>query len=182
MCFSWLRSMQREVYIKAEAKGNYKSRSIKFELLHHIFSDISPRSMRRGVHSMNLAKNSWLIDALNAAHAIAFSGDLTSVAKRTVQGIHIRTFRVVWKGKVDAAGTKIMEVDCLSWVVDLFAVGDKLVQQRRFQEADSWNRFQEADSWTWRELPIEVPTCLATQLMYCGAYHDVMLWLVRYLR
>ena len=164
MCFSWLRAIQREVYIKAEALGNCKSRRIKPESLHHIFPNISPRSMRRGVHSMNLAKNSCLIDALNEAHAIAFSGDLTSVAEWTVQGIHIRTFRVVWNGKVDAAETKIMEVDCLSWVVDVFAVGDKLVQKRRFQEADG----------TWKELPIEVPTCFATQLMYCGAYHALM--------
>ncbi len=163
MCFSWLSSIQREVYIKAEAKGNCKSRRIKPESFHHIFSDISPRSMRRG-DSMNLAKNSCLVDALNEAHAIAFSGDLASVAEWTVQGIHIRTFRVVWKGKVDAAETKIMEMDYLSWVVDIFAMGDKMVQKRRFQEADG----------TWKELPIEVPTCFATQLMYCGAYHALM--------
>ena len=164
MCFSWLRSIQQELYIKAEALGRYKSRRLKPESLHHIFQDISPRSMCRGVHSMNIAKNSWMIDELNRAHAIAFSGDLTSVSEWTVQGIHIRTFRVVWKGKTDAAGTRIMEVDCLSWVVDVFAVGDKLVQQRRLQEADG----------TWRELPIEVPTCFATQLMYSGALWAMM--------
>ena len=164
MCFSWLRSIQQEVYIKAEALGRYKSRRLKPESLHHIFQDISPRSMRRGVHSMNIAKNSWMIDELNRAHAIAFSGDLTSVSEWTVQGIHIRVFRVLWKGKTDAAGTRIMEVDCLSWVVDVFAVGDKLVQQRRLQEADG----------TWKELPIEVPTCFATQLMYSGALWAMM--------
>ncbi len=41
------------------------------------------------------------------------------------------------KGKVDTAGTRTMEVESLSCVVDVFAVGDKLVQQRRFQEEEA---------------------------------------------
>ena len=125
--------------------------------------DISYASMRDGVFAMELAKNYWLYVMLRTAEAVALCSDLTTTGDNHTQATYIRLFKFQ-DGGTDGAGTVWLIVVATSMVLDLWPVGDKLLNVATYED----------DSGVQRELPVEAPRALAAQLIYAGIYWIIM--------
>ena len=163
MAASYLRSKAEAIYVRAEALGKHKRRT---KLPEHLvlFKDIPPRSLQRGVNSMQFAKNSRFLDFVRTAHSLALSFDSSTISKWSMHGVHVRAMQIVKKGPKDPAGTQRLGVVARSIVLDLLATGDKLTHEYSYTDEDG----------TQRVAPVEVPRCFVLQLMLGGIFWDVM--------
>jgi hypothetical protein len=160
---SYLRSKAEAIYVKAEALGKHKRRN---KLPDHLvlFKDIPPRSLQRGVNSMQFAKNSRFLDFVKGCHALAISFDSSTISKWSMHGIHMRGMQIVKKGPRDPAGTQKLGVVAKSIVLDLLATGDKLTHEYSYTDENGAQRV----------IPVEIPRCFVLQLMLAGVFWEVM--------
>jgi hypothetical protein len=162
MAASYMRAKAKNVYVTAEALGKHGRRTKLPDNL-SLFKDISARSLQRGVNSMQFAKNSAFLDYIRTAHALALAFDSSTISKWSEHGVHVRAFKIVKKGPMDAAGTQCLGVEARSIVLDLLATGDKLTHEYSYTDEDG----------TQRLAPVEIPRCFALQLMLAGIYWEV---------
>jgi len=123
--------------------------------------DVSERSMRDGVFAMELAKNYHIHERLRNAQAAAICSDYTTVGDKSVQGTHLRTFDFE-EGGTDGAGTLWLIVIATSMVMDVWPVGDKMLEEATYEDESGV-----------KKLPVEAPRALAAQLIYAG-----ILWII----
>ena len=116
MAASYLRSKAEAIYVMPEALGKHKRRT---KLPEHLvlFKDIPPRSLQRGVNSMQFAKNSRFLDFVRTAHAVALSFDSSTISKWSMHGVYVRAMQIVKKGQRDPAGTQRLGVVARSIVL-----------------------------------------------------------------
>ena len=150
-------------WFKAEPRRHYKSRRRKNATPEIPLRDISTPSMRDGVFAMDLAKNSWFYEKLVKADAVALCVDYGSVADKSFQASHLRTFRFQ-DGGTDGAGTMWLTVIADSMVLDVWPVGDKKLEEASYT----------GEAGEQRRLPVEAPRALAAQLIYAGIYWIIM--------
>ena len=149
-------------WFKAEPRRKNKTRRLPRNLVIPL-PDISTKSLRGGVYAMELAKNHLFYEKLRNAEAIAMCSDYTTVGDKSVQGTHLRTFNFE-KGGTDGAGTTWLTVIACSMVLDVWPVGDKLLQITTSED----------ESGVQRNLPVEAPRALTAQLIYVGIYWLIM--------
>ena len=150
-------------WFKAEPRRQYKSRRRKNATPEIPLRDISTPSMRDGVFAMDLAKNSWFYEKLVKADAVSLCVDYGSVADKSFQASHLRTFRFQ-DGGTDGAGTMWLTVIADSMVLDVWPVGDKKLEEASYT----------GEAGEQRRLPVEAPRALAAQLIYAGIYWIIM--------
>jgi hypothetical protein len=115
-----MRSKAKAIYVRAEPLGKRKRRNKLPDNL-VLFKNIHPRSLQRGVNSMQFAKNSRFLDIIRTCDALAISFDSATISKFSMHGIHMRAMRIVKKGPRDPGGTQRLGVVARSIVLDLFA-------------------------------------------------------------